>query len=131
MQCSSADLRRCVKRISGDDYFRLGANTGGFSSPNLELSIPSSANCAPKSDPSFSLVELLQSPLQDPFQMYPKYAENGTTAPAKSFKTSAGRGFSRIRKPLLYPSELRGQCDVNHHAMSVFYCRSHDEESVG
>src|ERR1700680_966250 len=27
----------------------------------------------------------------------------------KSFKTSAARGFCRTRKPLLYPSELRGR----------------------
>src|SRR5216683_2480422 len=27
-------------------------------------------------------------------------------------KTPAGRGFCRIRKPLLYPSELRGQCNA-------------------
>jgi hypothetical protein len=38
--------------------------------------LESSANYDPKSDPSLSLVELLQSPLQDPVRIYPKYAKN-------------------------------------------------------
>ena len=50
--------------------------------------------------------------------------ENGDNC--EVIENAGGPGVSRtrdlrFRKPLLYPSELRGQCDVNHYAMSVFY----------